>query len=118
VRQGIRFLEQARSGPAGVAYLPYYYAILQFAKAYVVARGRSVALHRSLRHGVSYDPDAKESRSLLSETINVHLEGVFPVYYEALTGHSVPDPRPIKKRRDKRSPIMQVEMGGIYRLHP
>src|SRR4051812_41277813 len=41
VKQGLGFLDQGRSGPRTLAYLPYYYSLLQFSKAVIVASGRS-----------------------------------------------------------------------------
>jgi hypothetical protein len=113
IKQGLRFLEQARNGPSGVSYLPYYYSFLQFAKAVTVARGRSAQLHKRLHHGLSYDPDAKDSRTPLTEFVRIYRDGVFPTYYETLTGTLIPDFRHVRNR-NKRTPVMTISMADVY----
>ena len=110
VRQGLRFLDQARSGPRLVSYLPYYYAFLQFAKAVIVARRGAAVVSSALKHGVSYRPTAKNSHSIDSEMIHIHSEGVFPLYYETLTGQAVPDLR----RKKGSKTLISVQMRNVY----
>jgi hypothetical protein len=113
VRQALRFVEQARSGPSIVSYLPYYYAFLQFAKAVIVARRGSTALQSALSHGLSYRPTAKASHTLLTEQIHVRGDGVFPLFYEVLTEKALPDLRS-RVRRHTSYPVMSITMRNIY----
>ena len=98
VRQGLRFVEQARMGPRVVSFLPCYYAFLQFAKTVIVARRGAVGLQGAISHGLSYRESAKDSRSLTGDEIYVWGGGVFPVFYEVLTGQTLPDLRSVAKR--------------------
>lgn len=87
VAQGLRFFEQAKSGPKEIQFLPLYYSVLQFAKAIVVARLGSAASGKLLlRHGVAYAPALKDSRSLHTERITIHPGGVLRGLYDATVG--------------------------------
>jgi hypothetical protein len=113
VRQGLRFVEQARMGPRVVSFLPCYYAFLQFAKTVIVARRGAVGLQGAISHGLSYRESAKDSHSLTSDEIYVWGGGVFPVFYEVLTGQTLPDLRLFAKR-SSRSPMMSIRMKNVY----
>lgn len=117
VRQGLRFVEQARLGPRVVSFLPWYYAFLQFAKAVIVARRGAAGLQGAITHGLSYRESAKDSRSLTGDEIYVWGGGVFPVLYEVLTGQTLPDLRPVAKR-SARSPMMSIRMNNVYPYVP
>ena len=69
MQQGLDFLDQARSSPSIVSFLPIYYAFLQFAKAFVVARRGAEALKDGVRHGLSYNPTGRDSRTPLSANL-------------------------------------------------
>ena len=53
VRQGLAFWMQARSGPRCIAFLPYYYGFLQFAKAVIPTRGGPSSAPSMPTHGHS-----------------------------------------------------------------
>jgi hypothetical protein len=106
-------VEQARSGPRVVSYLPYYYSFLQFAKAVIVARQGVAALSSPLTHGLSYRPTAKDSQSLENEEIYVWTKGVFQIFYEILTRRELPDLRP-KAKRTPYNPRMAIKMQKVY----
>jgi hypothetical protein len=117
VRQGLRFVEQARMGPRVVSFLPWYYAFLQFAKAVIVARRGAAGLQGAITHGLSYRESTKDSYSLTGDEIYVWGGGVFPVFYEVLTGQTLPDLRRIAKR-STRSPMISIRMKNVYPYVP
>lgn len=87
------YLEQAFRGPQTVSFLSLYYAFLNLAKVYVILGPFVIELKRQRRHGVTYDPSLKESRSLETEYIRVRPEGVVPLFYRTLTGSTKIKPR-------------------------
>ncbi len=98
VAQGLRFVDQARSGPRVISFLPYYYAFLQFAKAEIVARHPKLDPKNMLHHGLSYSPAVKDSQSLDTEIVKVYPKGVFTSYYEVLTKKTFPTLTQIKMK--------------------
>ena len=113
VRQGLAFWTQARSGPRGLAFLPYYYGFLQFAKAVILARGGPQDQRSMLTHGLSYPTTLKSSRSIDSEVVKVWPKGVFGEYYHVLVGEALPDFRR-KKNRQKGTAIATIQMDSVY----
>ncbi|MBE0566133.1 MAG: hypothetical protein IH621_09265 [Krumholzibacteria bacterium] len=85
----LNLLDQAYSGIALVSFLPLYYAISNLSKIYIVTAGLRTTLARQKRHGANYDVDKKRSHSLLNENVNIHTQGVFPLFYSVLTGQSI-----------------------------
>jgi hypothetical protein len=47
---------------------------------------RHADLPKNRTHGASYNPEGKDSRSILTEEISLRPGGVFPLFYETLTG--------------------------------
>lgn len=111
VTQGLAFWEQAKSGPSGVSFLPFYYAFLQFAKAVILARGGPTSMKAMIRHGLSY-PVAL-NRTGLSEVVYAYPSGVFAEYYRVLTGSALPDLR-LKKNRRPAGPVMTIPTRTVY----
>jgi hypothetical protein len=101
VATAISFIEQARSGPEDVSFLPTYYAVLDLSKVYVLLGPRHADLPRHRWHGASYNVHAKESHSVRTETVTLKREGALALLYETLTG------LPAKKER-------QISMGRVY----
>ncbi len=96
VDDALYFIHQALSGPPEVSFLPAYYAILNLAKVYILIGPRHAELAKNRWHGVSYDVNGKDSRSLLTEVITVRNNGTLPLFYETLTGRKIIANRKIK----------------------
>lgn len=80
------YLEQAFRGPKTVSFLSLYYAFLNLAKVYITLGPYAAELNQQRRHGVTYDPGLKESRSLETERIRIMPKGIIPLFYRTLTG--------------------------------
>ena len=85
-RSALGLLEQAYSGATEYSFLPLYYAILNLSKIYLVANHRLDDLAKNKWHGATYNPQSKASHDLLTEQISLKVAGVFPMFYETLTG--------------------------------
>jgi len=86
VRIAAAYIRQSLEGPPDISFLPAYYAILNLMKVYVLLGPRHADLAKNRWHGATYDPQGKDSRSVLTEEIVVKNGGVFPLFYETLTG--------------------------------
>jgi len=86
VRLAAGYIEQSLEGPRDLAFLPAYYAILNLSKVYVLLGHRHSELQKHRTHGVTYDVERKDSRTVLTEVITLRPKGVFPLFYETLTG--------------------------------
>jgi hypothetical protein len=86
VRSAAAYIRQSLEGPPEISFLPAYYAILNLMKVYVLLGPRHADLAKNRWHGATYDPQGKDSRSVLTEEIVVKSGGVFPLFYETLTG--------------------------------
>ncbi len=93
VEDAISFIDQARSGPEDVSFLPAYYAILNLSKVYILLGPRHADLPKHRWHGAVYDVHAKDSHSVKTECITLMPGGALPLLYETLTG------RPVRKKR-------------------
>jgi hypothetical protein len=80
------FIQQSLDGPAKVAFLPGYYAILNLMKVYVLIGPYHVDLEKNRWHGITYDTNGKDSHSLMTEEITIANKGVFQLFYRTLTG--------------------------------
>lgn len=90
VRIAISYIRQSLEGPADISFLPAYYAILNLLKVYVLLGPRHAELPANRWHGATYDVLAKDSHSILTEFITLKKGGVFPLFYETVTGKSLP----------------------------
>lgn len=81
-------IEQARSGPDSLSFLPLYYSILNLSKAYIWSARKGSLLSSNRQHGASYDPLQKSSRDIRTETLRLMPKGVLGVFYQTLTGES------------------------------
>jgi hypothetical protein len=86
VRVATAYVKQSLDGPSEISFLPAYYAILNLMKVCVLLGPRHADLPKNRTHGASYNPEGKESRSILTEEISLRPGGVFPLFYETLTG--------------------------------
>jgi hypothetical protein len=93
VRIASGYIQQSLEGPRDLAFLPAYYSILNLSKIYVLLGPRHADLPKHRTHGVSYNANRKDSQTVLTEVIALHRSGVFPLFYETLTG------RPMKPGR-------------------
>jgi hypothetical protein len=89
VSTALQFVAQARYGPAEVAFLPLYYAMLNLAKVYVLLGARNADLSKNRWHGAQYLGHAKDSHSLLTEEVVLKRSGALPLFYETLTGRRI-----------------------------
>lgn len=79
-------IEQARSGPTALSFLPLYYAILSLSKICVAIGPQRAFIGVHRHHGASYNPLQKSSRDLRTETITLQPKGVLGLFYTTLTG--------------------------------
>lgn len=80
------YLDQAHNGPQSVSFLPSYYAFLNLAKVYIIFGPYADELKRQRRHGVTYDPALKDSRTLETEYIRIRPKGAVTLFYRTLLG--------------------------------
>jgi len=90
VRLALAFLRQAFAGPPDAAFLPTYYALLNLAKVYILSSTKHQQLSQNRWHGASYDVFKKASHSLRTEVITLHQHGAISLFYEAITGLTIP----------------------------
>ncbi len=83
------YVDQALTGPHDVSFLPLYYGMLNLLKVCVLFGPYHARLPSNRRHGASYDGYAKNSQSLLTETVTLHPEGTIPLFYQTITGMRV-----------------------------
>jgi hypothetical protein len=86
VRASLDYVDQAMKGPASVAFLPTYYAVLNLMKLYILLSPRHGELKKNRWHGAQYQVFAKDSRSLLTDEIVVKRGGTIPLFYETIAG--------------------------------
>jgi hypothetical protein len=90
VRTAMGFIQQSLEGPADLAFLPAYYAILNLSKVYVLLGPRHADLPSHRRHGASYEVERKDSHTVLTELISLWPAGAFALFYETLTRRRMP----------------------------
>jgi hypothetical protein len=86
VRVATAYVKQSLDGPSEISFLPAYYAILNLMKVCVLLGPRHADLPKNRTHGASYNPEGKDSHSILTEEISLKPGGVFPLFYQTLTG--------------------------------
>ncbi|MFT2693475.1 YaaC family protein [Clavibacter zhangzhiyongii] len=86
-RQGVTYWEAANSIKGSAAALPYYYSVLNLAKAELVRDNPALIIGQKLQHGLSFVPT--KSNSIAGDYLKV-VPGVFPMLYEKRTGLSLP----------------------------
>lgn len=111
-RSAVGLLEQAYSGSPLLSFLPLYYAVLNLSKIFIVASGRLIALERNRLHGVVYNPKRKLSHDFLTEQLLIKNAGVFPLFYETLTGS-----RPKSNRRVLLEHLVPYLRGVSHEYH-
>lgn len=90
VRIATSYLQQSLDGPSDISFLPAYYAILNLMKIYILLGPRHSDLPYHRWHGVTYDVHRKDSQSILTEIVTLKQHGVFPLFYETVTGKCLP----------------------------
>ncbi len=98
----VGLLDQAYAGPEEMSFLPLYYSILNLSKIYIILSGHMGLLATNRYHGVSYNPNQKTSRDLLTEEIVFKQNGVLPLFYWSITNEIW--------RFDKK----KIKLGDIY----
>lgn len=90
VNFGCRYIEQAQKGPKELAYLPLYYALLNFVKAYISVGKYAIELDKkeNRRHGAVYEHG--DFSCLDEDKISIHKAGVIPLFYKTLVDTSLP----------------------------
>lgn len=91
----LSYLEQAKSGPPDVSFLPLYYCILNLSKAYILIGPHHALLPSNRWHGAQYPVTAKDSHNLLTEFVYLHPGGTIPLLYRTLTGNIITKKRKI-----------------------
>jgi hypothetical protein len=90
VRIARGFIQQSLDGPADLAFLPAYYAILNLSKVYVLFGPRHADLQNHRTHGANYRVVGKDSHTILTELVTLWPTGAFSLFYETLTGRRMP----------------------------
>ncbi|WP_411699155.1 YaaC family protein [Conyzicola sp.] len=88
VRQGITYWDAARSIVGSAAALPYYYSVMNLAKAELVRAHPSLIVGEKLTHGLVFKPS--KSNSISGDYLQVAANGVFPLLYKHRTGTAIP----------------------------
>jgi len=78
IRDGLKAKEE-------LSFLSLYYGLLNLSKVYVLLGPLHARLATERTHGVSYNPNGKESRSLRTEVITISTKGALPLLCETLT---------------------------------
>ncbi len=86
VETALEYVEQCLAGPEALSFLPAYYAVLNMMKVYILAGPHHEALPRQSWHGATYDGYAKDSHSVMTETIALKTGGAIPLFYATVTG--------------------------------
>lgn len=102
MRATLNYIEQSRSGPKEVSFLPSYYALLSMAKMYILAGKHASRLEDNRHHGLSDLGHKKDSQKLLSERIKLLKKGTFGLFYQTIC--DVPC-----------RPNMTVSMSDVYK---
>lgn len=89
VRMAIDYIHQTLDGPASISFLPAYYALLNLMKVYVLLGPRHADLAKNRYHGATYNVGGKDSHTVLTEIVTLKQGGVFPLFYETITGKTL-----------------------------
>ncbi len=115
LRQGISNYRAATAVEDRSAFLLYYYAMLNFAKAELLASG-STSVRGRVMHGLSFDPT--RARTVAGDALLV-TDGVFRQLYEVRTGYVLPLKARLPVRRllcqvpEIRSQLHQTKVGSV-----
>lgn len=90
MRSGLAFIEQSLSTTPDLSFLPAYYGLLNLIKAYILVGPHHADLPANRWHGASYPVDAKDSRTLLTEVVDIKRGGAIPLLYRTVTGKVMP----------------------------
>ncbi|GEM_PF-5811267 len=82
--KAVGFLQQAYAGPPDLSFLPIYYALLSLSKIYILCHFGKDGDGTGRRHGASFSAD--QNSESLDSRISIWPDGVFPMFYRALTG--------------------------------
>jgi len=88
VHLGCEYLEQAEKGPPEISFLPLYYALLNFSKAYIAAGPYCTEISKNRKHGALYPPWTN-ARNLDNDTIKILPQGTIPLLYRTLVGEDM-----------------------------
>jgi hypothetical protein len=91
VRTATDYVDQALSTDRDVAFLPAYYAILNFLKVYILLSREHSRLEANRWHGATYDVYGKDSHGLPTELVTLRSGGAIPLFYEVITGQKFAD---------------------------
>jgi hypothetical protein len=113
VKTALDYIHLSQVGSPEVAFLPAYYAVLNFLKVYILLGPHHADLPRNRHHGARYPGYKKTSQSLLTEEIVLLKGGVLPLFYKTLTG--VPVAKERKIRMDEVYPFV-ADVGAEFHL--
>lgn len=92
LQTSLAYFRQAQLGAAELSFLPNYYGILNLLKTYVLFGPYHADLEAQRWHGASYPVDAKDSRSILTEVLDLKRGGALPLFYKTVVGRPWPAP--------------------------
>ncbi len=89
VNAALAFIRSSLASPPEISFLPSYYGILNLLKVYVLVGPYYAELPVQRWHGVSYPTTAKNSRTLLTEVVDLRAAGAIPLAHRTLTGQQI-----------------------------
>ena len=98
VATAIALIRQGLAGEEEVSFLPLYYGILDLLKVYILIGPYHDLLAAQAWHGASYARASKESRSILTEQIELKTKGALPLFLRTTTGKALTRSRKIVMR--------------------
>jgi hypothetical protein len=108
--QAVNLIEQGLSSQEEVSFLPLYYSMLNLAKVHIIVNGHIDKLQKQKYHGVTTIGKGSVSRDLLSSKIGLKKNGVIPLFYNSITGESLPITRGAR--------TLVIKMDDIYPYIP
>jgi hypothetical protein len=96
VKDALAFIEQAVTTPNEASFVSTYYALLNLAKVSILIGPKHAELQANRWHGATYDVNAKDSQSVLTEFIVLKKGGTLALFYETMVGEPWPVDRKVK----------------------
>jgi hypothetical protein len=96
IKDALAFIEQTVAAPNEASFVPTYYAMLNLAKVIILVGPKHAELPAHRWHGATYEVNAKDSQSILTEEIILKRGGALALFYETLVGKSWPTDRRVR----------------------
>src|SRR6266498_3498328 len=96
VKDALAFIDQALATPNEASFVSTYYAMLNLAKVSILVGPKHAELPSHRWHGATYDVNAKDSQSVLTEFVLLKKGGALALFYETMMGKPRPSDRKVK----------------------